>query len=135
MEPAEGVSLVVECLEELAMLSNRDLVEQAVSNLVRNSVKHTSRGSIRIAAHGADGYVEISVADTGVGIAEEALPRVFDRFYRSDSSHEGFGLGLAIVHASAEVLGGEMGIESTPGEGTTVRMRLPTGATLVGPLR
>lgn len=132
MEPADGVILTVDCPRHLGVLSNRDLLVQAVSNVVRNSVAHTSRGSIHLKGlAAADGDIEISVADTGRGIAAEALPRIFDRFYRSDPTREGFGLGLAIVHASIEVLGGAMDIESSLGEGTTVRMTLPAGATLV----
>jgi PAS domain S-box-containing protein len=134
MTPAEGVSILVECDAEVAVLSNRELLEQALSNLVLNSVKYTTEGSIRLCAEAQDGAVEISVEDTGGGIAEEALPRVFERFYRSNS-HEGSGLGLAIVQASVEALGGEVGIKSAPGKGTEVRVHLPSGASLVGPER
>jgi two-component system phosphate regulon sensor histidine kinase PhoR len=133
MKPAEGVELTVACPKDLGVLANRDLLEQAISNLVRNAVKHTDRGSIRIIGSARGARVAIKVADTGRGIAPEALPRVFDRFYRSDPQHEGFGLGLAIVHASVEVMNGELGLESKLGEGTNVSIELPAKATIVSP--
>jgi signal transduction histidine kinase len=73
----------------------------------------------------------ISVVDTGLGIPEESLPRVTERFYRGESSRSGFGLGLAIVQAAMSVLGGELEIASRVGYGTTVTMKLPLGATTV----
>lgn len=132
MEPAPGVSLTVDCPEDLALITNRELVEQTISNVVRNAVKYTEKGSIRLSAAPRDGWVEVGIADTGVGIPEDALPRVVERFYRADSSKEGFGLGLSIVQTAMGVLGGELEIASEGlGRGTTVTMRLPRLATKV----
>ncbi len=77
-----------------------------------------------------DGRVLVAVADTGVGIPDEALPRVAERFYRAEAqaSRDGFGLGLAIVQAAMEVLDGELDIVSRVGQGTTVTMSLPMRA-------
>ena len=133
MEPAEGVEVVIDCPHDLAVLANRDLLEQTISNIVSNAVKYTNEGSIRLVGFRAANDVEITVEDTGSGIAEEELPRVFDRFYRAAESRGGFGLGLAIAHASVETMGGELKISSQPGEGTIVSFTLPTRATLVGP--
>jgi signal transduction histidine kinase len=131
MEPAPGVSLLVECPEDLALVTNRELLEQTISNVVRNAVKYTEEGSIRLVAE-PRGLVEIRIVDTGIGIPEEALPRVVERFYRADSSKEGFGLGLSIVQTAMDVLGGELEIASEGvGRGTTVTMRLPLRATRV----
>jgi two-component system, sensor histidine kinase len=132
MEPAAGVELTVECPTDLALVSNRALLEQTVSNIVRNSVKYTKEGSIRMIGARRNGDVVLAVRDTGPGIPEEALPRVVERFYRASEGEEGFGLGLAIVDAAMNVLGGELEIASSLGYGTTVTLTLPVGATRVG---
>jgi len=127
-EPAPGVELVVECPPELALVGNHELLEQAITNVVRNSVKYTEQGTIKLVGTPVDGRVLVAVADTGVGIPEEALPRVAERFYRAQASRDGFGLGLAIVRAAMEVLDGELEIASKLGYGTTVTMSLPIRA-------
>jgi len=132
MEPAAGVELTVECPTDLALVSNRALLEQTVSNIVRNSVKYTKEGSIRMIGARRNGDVQLAVQDTGPGIPEEALPRVVERFYRASEGEEGFGLGLAIVDAAMNVLGGELEIASSVGCGTTVTLTLPVGAKRVG---
>ena len=133
MEPAPGVEIVVECPPELALVSNRELLEQAISNVVRNSVKYTEQGTIELVAEPLDDRVLVAVVDTGVGIPDEALPRVAERFYRAEAqaSREGFGLGLAIVQAAVKVLDGELDIVSGVGRGTTVTMSLPIRALMV----
>jgi signal transduction histidine kinase len=132
MEPAAGVELTVECPTDLALVSNRALLEQTVSNIVRNSVKYTKEGSIRMIGARRNGDVMLAIRDTGPGIPEEALPRVVERFYRASEGEEGFGLGLAIVDAAMNVLGGELEIASSVGCGTTVTLTLPVGAKRVG---
>ena len=127
-EPAPGVEISVECPSDLALVSNRELLEQAITNVARNSVKYTEQGTIEISGESLDGRVLVAVADTGLGIADDALPRVAERFYRGESSRNGFGLGLAIVQAAMEVLDGDLDIVSQAGQGTTVRMSLPTRA-------
>jgi two-component system phosphate regulon sensor histidine kinase PhoR len=119
---------VVQCGPELAVISNRELLEQAISNVVRNSVKYTEQGTIKLVAATQDSRIVIAVTDTGVGIPEEELPRVVERFYRADGSRDGFGLGLAIVQAAMEVLDGELEIESSVGYGTIVALSLPIRA-------
>jgi PAS domain S-box-containing protein len=134
MEPAHDVTLTVDCPPELAVVANQELLEQMVSNVVRNAVKYTERGSIRLEAERADGGIEIRVVDTGAGIAPKAVSRVTERFYRAEQSKEGFGLGLAIVQSTLDVLGGTLEVHSDgPGRGTTVTMRLPMAATRVTP--
>jgi PAS domain S-box-containing protein len=132
MEPAKGVSLTVECPTDLALLANRELLEQLVSNVLRNAVKYTDAGSIRLEAAPRDGRVEVRVVDTGIGISADVLPRVTKRFFRGEgSSREGFGLGLSIVAAALEVMDGELEVASKGiGHGTTVMISLPLGATL-----
>jgi two-component system phosphate regulon sensor histidine kinase PhoR len=128
MDPLPGVEIMVNCPPDIALVSNRALLEQAISNVVRNSVKYTEHGTIKLVAAPRDSRVVIAVTDTGVGIPEEALPRVVERFYRPEGSRVGFGLGLAIVQAAMEVLDGELEIASSVGYGTTVTMRLPLRA-------
>jgi signal transduction histidine kinase len=129
MEPAEGVSLTVDCPEVLALVANREMLEQLVSNVVRNAVKYTETGSIRLEAELREGRVETRVVDTGIGISADALPRVAERFFRGEPSREGFGLGLSIVQAALDVMGGQLEVASEGlGHGTTVTMSLPLGA-------
>jgi signal transduction histidine kinase len=98
----------------------------ALDAVVENAVKHTKLGD-RIIVRGsadADGAV-LEVADAGAGIDPETLPRIFERFARQPHPNGGTGLGLPIVKAIVEAHGGRIDVASTPGEGTTVRMRLP----------
>jgi signal transduction histidine kinase len=131
---ASGVELEVDCPADLAVVTNRELVEQAVVNLSENAAKQTSSGRIVLSAGDADGErIEVSVADTGPGIPAPDRPRVFERFYRVEGDGAGFGLGLAIVGAAVDALGGEIEVDSTLGEGTIVRIRIPRVASIVTP--
>ena len=111
-----------------------DELELLLSNLMMNAIQHSKAGdAVRVTAASAGEqaqWIEIRIEDEGEGIAAEALPYVFDRFYRSDPSRSrhtgGTGLGLAICKAIAIGCGGTIGIESVPGAGTTVLVRLPT---------
>jgi len=107
-------------------------IEQLLSNLVDNALKYTDRGSAVIALRAGDGRVEIDVADTGIGIPEEHLPRIFERFYVVDKSRSrrfgGTGLGLSIVKHIAERHGGTVLVRSAPGRGTTFTVRLPAAS-------
>jgi two-component system sensor histidine kinase MprB len=116
-------------LEETHLEGRKAMLERAVANLVDNAVKWSPDGEpVEIALHGG----RLSVRDRGPGIADEDLPRVFDRFYRSESARgmPGSGLGLSIVKRIVGEHGGSVFIESTPGGGATVGFELP-GA--VGP--
>jgi signal transduction histidine kinase len=132
---APSVELEVECPADLAVVTNRELVERAVVNLSENAAKQTSSGRIVLSAGDADGErVEISVADTGPGIPAADRPRVFERFYRVEGDgRAGFGLGLALVAAAVDALGGEVDVDSRLGAGTTVRLRIPRVASIVIP--
>ena len=130
---AAKVRVQVDCDENLAMVTNRELVEQALMNLAENAAKQTSEGSVVLSAsERSDGRVELAVSDTGAGIAAAERSKVFQRFYRSEANGvAGFGLGLAIVREAAEALGGDLELDSAVGTGTTVRLRLPGAARLV----
>jgi PAS domain S-box-containing protein len=130
---ARRVQVEVDCDENLAMLTNRELVEQALMNLAENAAKQTSEGTVVLSAREQpDQRVELAVSDTGGGIAADERSRVFQRFYRVETNGApGFGLGLAIVRAAADALGGDLELDSAVGVGTTVRLRLPGAARLV----
>jgi len=125
-----GISLVLnEGPQPLEAELDRSLMLRAVSNLVSNAIAHTpSGGTVTLAATNWDGTICIEVSDTGVGIPAEALPRVFDRFFRVDPSRTktsgGTGLGLAIVQSILTLHGGNAEITSQPGQGTCVKLRV-----------
>ena len=124
---AAGVALVSE-VDGALPHSDVDPVRlrEVLANLVSNALRYTPRdGSVRIGASAADGRLRLFVRDTGPGIAAEALPYVFDRFYKSDESR-GAGLGLAIARSLVVAHGGEIEATSAPGQGTEMRLWLPT---------
>ncbi len=121
----EGVDVRVDCPSGLVAVGRHDILEQVISNLVENALKHTDRGEIVLSARHVDANVVIEVTDTGSGVPVAAQGRVFDRFYSIDQSRQdGFGLGLAIARDSTEAIGGALTIESEPGRGTTARVVL-----------
>jgi len=103
---------------------------QVLSNLLDNAVRYTPEGGqVLLAAQVVEDKLEIRVQDSGPGVAENELDRIFDRFYRSDPSRQrdesGSGLGLAIARAIVEKHNGRIWAESKPGEGTTIVIHLP----------
>lgn len=126
-----GVSLTSAGTEMPVMAElDRTLMQRAVGNLVSNAVAHTPEGGmVALKARTEAANVLIEVSDTGVGIPADALPRVFDRFFRVDPSRSkasgGTGLGLAIVQGIVQLHHGTVEIASTPGIGTRVTLCLP----------
>ncbi len=110
---------------------DRGRLRQALSILLDNAVKYTPQGG-RVSVKGMeeDGSVKIEVSDTGIGISEEQIPHVFDRFYRAEEarSTEGSGLGLAIARQIAEDHGGTLEVRSKIGQGSSFTMRIPRRA-------
>src|SRR5256714_11352696 len=111
------------------VLSDRELLEKAVLHLVSNAFKHTEEGEFRVEVAGSGKWAEVSVVDTGIGIPEHELPRVFERFFRVRGAwartHEGSGLGLALVKELAELHGGAILVKSQPGVGSDFTLSLP----------
>ncbi|MEU7653259.1 ATP-binding protein [Micromonospora taraxaci] len=107
--------------------------ERIVTNLLSNALKYTFIGRIRVTLDADDNEVRLTVADTGIGIAEQDLPKLFDRFHRvrgaRSRSHEGTGIGLALVHELARLEGGEVRVTSRVGVGSTFTVVLPWSAT------
>ena len=116
--------------EGLHIHCDRDRVLQILSNLVGNAIKFTPEGgSIFIDARVIGHEAQFSVRDTGQGISEAEIPRIFDRFWQAQSkNHAGIGLGLSIVKGLVEAHGGRAWVESTLGVGTTFFFTLPLGA-------
>jgi two-component system heavy metal sensor histidine kinase CusS len=109
---------------------DRTLMQRAIGNLISNAIAHTpDGGSVTLGAHAEQAKVLIEVTDTGIGIPPQALPRVFDRFYRVDPSRSkasgGTGLGLSIVQGIMQLHGGSVDIASDMGSGTRVTLCLP----------
>jgi signal transduction histidine kinase len=123
-----GMHLSVVASPGLSMPIAEALLRVVIGNVLDNAIKHAGAGAeIEVAVRGRAGEVEIGVADDGVGIAEDHLPHVFERFFRGDASRAtpGTGLGLAIVKHVVEAHGGRVMLSSRPGEGTHVRLLVP----------
>jgi two-component system heavy metal sensor histidine kinase CusS len=125
---AEDRHLNIACEGEGQIFADPALFNRAIGNLIDNALRFTTDGGeINISIGARDGRAEVSVRDTGSGIAPEHLPRVFDRFYRGDASRSsaGTGLGLALVKSIVDLHGGSARIESELGRGTTVILTFP----------
>jgi two-component system phosphate regulon sensor histidine kinase PhoR len=110
------------------MDADRARVEQVMLNLVHNAIKFTPAGGmITVSARAESSVIVVTVADTGVGVAHDEIPRLFERFYKADRarSSEGTGLGLAIAKHIVQVHGGSIWLESTPGAGSRFFFTLP----------
>ncbi len=121
---------------ETIVVGDESLLRQLLSNLIDNAIKFTESGRIDVTLSGRPGQATIDVADTGIGIESETAERLFDRFFRSDSSHsrviEGTGLGLAIVRSIARIHGGTVRAAPRPGGGSVFHVTLPVaGATVI----
>ena len=127
-----GLAFVVDCppLDEPVYV-DRDMWEKVVLNLLSNALKFTFDGSISISVRRADHEAVITVADTGIGVSAEEMPRLFERFHRIENargrSNEGSGIGLALVKELVGLHGGTIDADSTEGVGTTFTIRLPFG--------
>lgn len=125
----EGPVLKLDCPSELPLvLADCDRTEQILVNLIGNAIRHTDQGSITLKVRPDKKQVWIAVIDTGIGIAPEDLPHVFERFWRADRSRSsysgGSGIGLAITRRLVELQGGEIQVESELGKGSTFMFSL-----------
>ncbi len=133
---ADEQGVTVTCEGDAAILADPTLLRRAVANLVANALQSTPRGGwVTVTVRPLeDSGAEVSVADTGIGIAAADLPRVFDRFYQCDPSRSrdghGSGLGLSVVQSIMDTHSGAVSISSAPGRGTTVLLTFPEQVTL-----
>ena len=127
-----GMRLIVHCppLSEPVHV-DRDMYEKVVLNLLSNAFKFTLDGQIEVLLRDAGDAVELSVQDTGTGIAAEQLPHIFERFHRVEGTrartHEGTGIGLALVQELVKLHGGTVSVLSVAGEGSTFTVTIPKG--------
>jgi signal transduction histidine kinase len=128
VEVPEGVELRDEVQPDLVAEGDPVLVRQVMIGLLSNACAYTpAPGTVTLrASRGTENTVTIEVQDTGKGIPDDEQDRVFDRFYRGSSmlEGEGFGLGLSIAKRMVAVMGGQIGLQSKPGEGSTFWVRL-----------
>jgi heavy metal sensor kinase len=126
----KGLELTADIPNNLTINGDSDALIRLFVNLVENAIKYTEQGQIIVAANrGLNGFVEVNIADMGVGIAPEHLAHIFNRFYRVDESRTtpGTGLGLAIAWHVAQAHGGTIGVKSKVGEGTVFTVHLAKG--------
>ena len=130
----EDISVTLKCAKNIGQISvDERRVQQAIINVIRNAINFTpSGGKITLAAKRENDGVNVSISDTGIGIAKEDRQRIFEPFERAQSTNKdmrsgrgGAGLGLSLVKNIVELHGGKISIESEPDEGTTVQMYLP----------
>jgi hypothetical protein len=123
-----GIEFVMEEIDDLSIRVDKARICQCLCNIVDNAFKFTGEGArIRLTARRRDCCVVIAISDTGIGIAEEDLPYIFERFFKVDKGRtgQGYGLGLNLSRAIVVMHGGSIQVDSTVGEGTTFSIILP----------
>ena len=131
------VTVVPSCVSGLRVKANAPLLEQAIVNLLDNAISYSNpNGTVWLTARQENGAVRIDVRDEGIGIAPEHVPRIFERFYRTDKARGrasgGTGLGLAIVKHIAQIHDGQVGVTTEVGKGSTFSLHLSLTETAVG---
>ncbi len=127
----QGLTLTCQPSEPIIVCGESDELIRLFANLLHNAIKYTAQGCIAVAAQRLTAsQATVTVTDTGIGIAVEHLPHVFDRFYRVDTARtrNGAGLGLSIAQEIVHAHGGSISLDSRLGQGTTVTVRLPLTA-------
>ncbi|MDR1902997.1 MAG: HAMP domain-containing histidine kinase [Treponema sp.] len=123
----KGLRIILD-LKPSPLNADYNRIKQVIINLLSNALKYTASGTITLRTAPAPGRTELSVSDTGIGIAGEALPHIFERFYRADKSRSrntgGAGIGLTIAAAIVKAHGGKIEAESEPGKGSVFRIVL-----------
>jgi len=133
---AEGVRLSASVPASCTINADRIQIERLLSNLLGNAIKYTpAGGTVKVSLLPEFDNVRLIVEDTGVGIAPEHLPHIFDRFYRvpSADAEKGLGLGLSFVAWIAKAHGGNVAVESVPNQGTRFTVTLPIGRWTIAP--
>jgi signal transduction histidine kinase len=126
----KGLSLQCECSSDgLTLCGDEEELDRIFNNLVGNAIKYTQAGEVKVRAEEVDGHARITIADTGIGIPADALPRLFQEFFRARNAkalqEAGTGLGLTIVKDLVRRYDGQIEVESVEGTGTTFTVLLP----------
>ena len=125
----KNIDLILTVESNMTVHADRDKLDQVMDNLVTNALKYTSEGSINVLCEQVEAQIQISIQDTGIGIASEHLDRLFDRFYRTDKARSrdkgGTGLGLAIVRGILRAHGTDILVSSEVGKGSRFYFELP----------
>ena len=127
---SKNIELLYEDIRSVSLMGDEMRLGLAISNLVLNGIKYTAEGGrVQVSIDADHQNAFITISDTGIGIAEEELGKIFTRFYRVDKTRDrhtgGTGLGLAITHGAIKMHNGSIRVTSTEGEGTTFTVRLP----------
>jgi heavy metal sensor kinase len=126
----KGITITCDVSQPMPVEGDRVRLKQIIVNLLDNAIKYTpEKGAIKLRVHGVNGHAVLEVRDNGVGIPADALPHIFERFYRADEMRidgsESAGLGLAIVKAICAAHGAEVSVTSVPAAGSCFRVTLP----------
>ena len=122
----KGSTLTIDVPGDIPVITgDRDRLTRAFANILTNAIKFTSEGRISVAAQVRDGELLTSVSDTGIGIPESAIGKIFDRFYKVDTVSSGTGLGLPMAKEIIEMHGGRIWAESKEGKGSTFSFTIP----------
>ena len=115
--------------DEVVVSTDAVKLRQVLLNLLSNAVKYTESGNISVSSRARDGVVEFLVSDTGVGVSEEHIEKIFEPFWQVEQTTTrragGTGLGLAVTRQFVEMLGGKIDVQSRLGEGSTFRVSIP----------
>lgn len=117
-------------LSDISLEGSEESIEEMISIFLDNAIKYTEEGKVTVSTRVEKNNAVLEFSDTGLGIADEDIPHIFDRFYRASASRSkqetpGFGLGLSVAKKIIELHNGKVEVESTPGEGTTFIIKLP----------
>lgn len=124
IDESKSIKLSIEKFD-LVINNDRDRFHQIIKNVLDNAIRFTNQGEVTVACAVEENELVIKTVDTGIGIAADQQEKIFDRFYKIDSFSGGAGLGLSLSKSIANLLGGDITVESTPGEGSTFECRLP----------
>jgi signal transduction histidine kinase len=107
------------------IVTDKNRFQQILFNLTENAIKFTESGNVHLECKESEGKLAIKVADTGIGIAEEDQPKIFERFFKVDKFSQGAGLGLSLSKSIANMMGGDIIVKSKPGEGSVFEFTIP----------
>jgi signal transduction histidine kinase len=128
---AKDLQLKFDSKPEIALSDNK-LLTRIIRVLISNAIRYTNQGEVKVFCRREPGGLRITVQDSGIGIAQDQIPRIFDEFYRVENDpagrNGGLGLGLSIVERSVSLLGTEMEVESVPGQGSSFSLIVPAAA-------